>query len=229
MSKKTTSRSKKRVFDHMSVLSNLKMKQIRLAKIRGYEISENEEDFLKKPYDLDDYSLEELFNGVYTKTVEGIKYTLDFTYIESNEDMDLGAVVELISEHRGKGKNYNVIYLNLRMTGPAKSRAMIAKNEVDAKIEFWDFLDLFIDPIEHVTVPKHTLLTPDEIARQLPLASTPDEKKNLKFLMSLPPMSDDNIVRWFGGEVGSVFRVDRPSEYFSGTLPVYRYTRKVKV
>lgn len=81
-----------------------------------------------------------------------------------------------------------------------------AKQEVkDVHIECFKEDELFIDKLQHVSVPEHRLLVPEE------------KKQILEHYMcketQLPKIRrDDPISRYFGAECGQVFEITRQSE-----------------
>lgn len=225
--KTTSSRTKKRIFDYQSSLVDLKKNQLFLARLRGFQLSKDEIAFIEDPPDEIDYSATDLFNGRYHKTVNGIDHILEFAFQEQESGLSLQEAVDLIASHRDKNQYYTIIYLNLQLTTPARGRMLLAKNEIEAHVEFWDFIELLVNPFLHIDYNEHVLLTEEQIKKELPLASVEDEKKKKRFIASLQAMSEDLIVRWYNAKVGDIFRVERDSEFFDTTLPTYRVVRKV--
>lgn len=228
MATKTT-KNKKKTLDYNSVLPILKRNQLLVAKMRGYELDENEQAFVDEPdsFDIGEYSATELLSAKYTKTKNGIVHTLEFSFNEDDEDLSASSAVDLIQNYREETKYYTVIFINLTLTSPARLRVLSAKSEINAKIEFWELTDLYINPFDHVNCPPHIFLSPEQIAVELPLAVQRDEKKRKIFISSLGGFCDDRVVKWYGAEVGDIFRIERESEYYGDKLPTYRVVRKV--
>lgn len=222
-----TEKSKKR-FDYSGSAVKLKRNQLYVAKLRGYELNEDEERFLEDPseFPFQEETLEELLSKTYTKVEDGIRYTLQFVFFDVEKDIGGPAAEKILQVYKDYPSTYTVIFINFLLTSIAKVRVNSSRCEMDTRLEFWSIIDLYVNPFEHFACPEQTLLTQEEINRELPLAVSQDEKKKKHFLQSLGGMCNDKIAKWFGADIGAIIRVERDSLY-GGKLPFYRIVRRM--
>lgn len=113
---------------------------------------------------------------------------------------------------------YNIILVSTTAVSSAIQRKIAAVNQEGIIIEHYNAQLFLIIAPEHVCVPRHTIVPPNEVAilcRELHMMVS-----NFPALVASGEKPDPMAV-WLGLRAGMVVRIDRPSET-SGIETVYR-------
>jgi len=191
----------------------VKKGQITLIKVRGFEISEEEEEFLKNE------EIEIQLNQTYIKENKEVRVFFFFVDEKVN-DVDTGNLFLILKEERAN-KNLTFILFGPNFSLPFKKKIDEMRRNSDLEIELWTFFEIFINPLNHYLSSPHKILNKEEIERELPLY------KNKTFLSTLKGLQNDVIIRWLGGKVGDIVRIDYYSPFLEEILPDYRIVRKI--
>jgi DNA-directed RNA polymerase I, II, and III subunit RPABC1 len=123
----------------------------------------------------------------------------------------------IIAEFLTQYEKYPKIIIVSEITNKVRDQIMMSYPYTEIFLE----KELLINIVDHVSVPKHELLTDDEA--KLLLEEYNSKKKDLpKIYVS------DAIARYFNAKIGQIFRIIRPSET-SGLAPYHRLVVKGNV
>jgi DNA-directed RNA polymerase subunit H (RpoH/RPB5) len=196
---------------------------------RGYQLSEEEEKFLRGE------EAELTYNATYTKTKRGILYETEVYYLYDEKDKNAidgwpksgkDDIRKILSVYKNPPETFTLILVGNDPTSSALTHLANNRTMVDYYIEFWTLEQLIVSPLMNFTVPKHTIMTEEEIRRELPSARQEDAKKAKAFVSTMKGLINDVVARWIGARDGDIVKIVRHSNILSGELPDYRIVRK---
>jgi DNA-directed RNA polymerase subunit H (RpoH/RPB5) len=201
----------------MDRISEIKANQLALLQARGYSLSEDEESFLRG----EDVQLDQ--DEIYQKA-DG---TTDVRFLIGVKvgKPEIAGLLAPIWEHRIES-TFTLLWIGPNITSPAKKKIEDARRRIAGNIEIWSVAEILVNPLKHYLVPPHRILTPEEIAKEIP-AIQDDQKKAKAFLASMKAFVNDPVPRWLGAKVGDIIRTDRWSDLLQGTIPDYRIVKKI--
>lgn len=138
------------------------------------------------------------------------KYILD--HLKSTDN-----IMDFVKDFNDK-TNIIFVFNNDNISTPIlqqlnKYDKMLQKN--GGTIQFFHTKNLMFNPMNHVLVPKHRKLTPEEVSQMM-------EKYNIKGKIQLPYiLRNDVIAKWLGLKQGDVVEIERYNEN-SGLAYYYR-------
>ena len=198
-------------------LNDIKKNIIKIFKNRGFIKEENEEKYIKKLIADENEDMEYIItldnDTNYNTTIKNKKVFIkifDYKISSANKNSPLG---EYISKHNDEYKFLIVENIN------QKSEKSIAQYKT--AYEVFKIAELKINIVDHILVPKHTVLTQEE--GKSVLENYNAKKKDMPLISSTDP-----IARYYNMKPDNICKIERPS-VMTGVAPFYRIVVKSNV
>lgn len=202
-------------------LFDVKKTQIQLARDRGYEISEDEENVLNS----DEYSYNTYLRALISfKKVTSIRAALTTHYVNPSKNRNflvyyvtkgsgsqissdvIREFVNIITNKVAPYTNINfdeaLIITDAKLSTTSANHLMELENKTDFKFQIFFEEDLTYNPTRRIETPRHERLSQEEKEEVL---------KNLKCTASMLPIirEEDKVVKYYGWSRGDLIRIHR--------------------
>jgi DNA-directed RNA polymerase subunit H (RpoH/RPB5) len=202
---------------HHTQLNDIKTNIIKIFKNRGFIKEENVDKYIKKFIADENDDLEYIIvldnDTNYNTTIKNKKVYIkifDYKIASANKNSPIG---EYISKYHEEYKFIVVENIN------QKSDKIISHYKTP--YEIFKIADLKINIVEHILVPKHTVLTQEE--GKAVLQNYNARKKDMPLILSTDP-----IARYYGMKQDDICKIERPST-MTCTTPFYRIVVKTNI
>lgn len=130
---------------------------------------------------------------------------------------------DTVSLINGYEKSNNVTFLIVASVITATGRSGLIGALCNSKIniDFWYSHQLLVNPLTHSMTPLHHILNEEEKKREIP------RHNDVEFLRTMEGFRDDIVIKWLGGKVGDIVRIERYSDIMKGRITSYRIVRKI--
>ena len=175
---------------------------------RGYKV-ESHETLTNKLEDTNMYLMDGVLIIFSEKTRTSDKYLETYTKFAKDNSYTNGVIVISHTDSSDRTDDYVRDYINVR------------ENPL---LQIFDIRRLQVDISKHRKVPKHRIMTDDEIKNKL----TNNPKRKLK-IEDLPWIdSQDAMAKWIGARPGNIIEVERFSESAANSLHYLQCVANVK-
>lgn len=202
---------------HHQQLNDIKTNVIKMFKNRGYIKEENMDKYIKKfiaeENDENEYIISLDNDSNYNTFIKNKKIYIkifDYKISSINKNSPIG---EFITKYYDEYKFLIVENIN------QKSEKVITSYKTPCEI--FKIAELKINIVDHILVPKHTVLTEEE--GKLVLLTYNAKKKDMPLISSTDP-----IARYYNMKPDNICKIERPS-VMTCTAPFYRIVVKSKV
>lgn len=202
---------------HHLQLNDIKTNIIKIFKNRGYIKEENTDKYIKKFIADENDDMEYIIvldnDTNYNTTIKNKKVYIkifDYKISSANKNSPVG---EFLSKYNDEYKFLVVENIN------QKSEKIISHYKTECEI--FKIADLKINIVDHILVPKHTVLTQEE--SKLVLQNYNARKKDMPLISSTDP-----IARYYNMKPDDICKIERPS-IMTCNAPFYRIVVKSNV
>lgn len=179
---------------------------------RGYEITDDHREALE------DITID----GESQATLEFDDYDYVIRYYSSKFNKeDVNKLESLVNEPD------TVIFIIadlMTSTGESSLVDLVKAVRTNAQVEVWLTSQLLVNPLTHAYSPKYKILTKEEKQEEIPIL-----RRDPNFTKRLEGFSNDIVIKWLGGKVGDIVRIERQNDILKSMITDYRIVRSVKL